>query len=267
MLLYELSYYAWIIIPITIIVLLMMIYKLKLEIINKKKIKDIIKKKKGISIFVIIVVSFLIFSMTLFSYYIRYIEHKPYKGWYEYEIYIKIGRNNDSIIEFDFPLPHDERLYSELTFYKSYQKNIEVNIHSQYFEYSINDTDYGKVLHISTNNSLFIYSYYEDNDNAIDPNLKLSSERNNFAYLYLDTPTSINCSFWLWFEHTWPIGQFSFDTYTHYLSISKKPFNVPNRILDYNVNEKTNIYLEEGVDLSYGKNQLEITRDEYHMLE
>ena len=263
---YELGRFACLVIPLIAIIMIIAIMILVIELKNKK-IQEKIREVKFISILIVLIVCILILSLTMYSYYKRYVEHDPYEGWYEYEVYIEYNDENKSNIEFDLPLPHDSRIYSELRFFKSYRMEIEVDTQSQYLEYSFNNSDYGEVLHIVTNDTLFIYSYYDDRENAIDPSLKLSTQEGNTAYVKLSSLTPTNCSIWLWYEHTWDIGQFNFDTYTHYLSISGEPFYVPDKIQDYHVNEVTNIYSKDGAELSFGENQLIITRDEYHMLE
>ena len=264
---HDLAFYSCLIIPLITLIIIIIFIILVGELRNKD-IKEKIKEAKFITLFTVLIVCFILLSLSIYSYYIRYVAYEPYDGWYEYEVYIEYNDVNKINIEFDLPLPHDSRIYFDLKFFKSHRMANEVDNQSQYLEYSFNTSDYGEVLHIITNDTIFIYSTYDDRENAIDPSLKLSTQDGNIAHVNLSSPVSINCSLWLWYEHTWSIGQgLSFDTYTHYLSISGEPFHVPDRIPDYDVNEVTDIYSKNGAELSVGENQLRITRDEYHMLE
>lgn len=255
---YDFGDYACLIVPLIVLIIIIVIMvffkEIKSEDIEEKK-----KERKLVVFIVILIVSILILSLTIYSYYQRYVVYEPYRGWYGYQVKIEYNAENKSNIEIDLPLPHDNRIYSELEFSKSYE--------SQYLDYSINNSEYGKILHIVTNDSLDILSQYSDDNNEINPSLRLSTQDNNVAFVRLTALNFTNISMILFYKHSWPISPVSFSEKTQYLSISKEPFYVPDKILDNQVPELTDIFSEEGAELSLEWNQLNITKDEYLMLE
>lgn len=232
-------------------------------------------KRFRIILVVSIILCSVIFSLTMYSSYKRYVECVPYDGWYEFQVYIEDIDKNESTVKIDLPLPHDSRIYSKLKFYTSYQEMVdwEFNYHedqyhfdfqSQYLSYSINDSVYGKVLHIETNNSLFIYSIYNDFGNTVNPDLRLSTQDKNTTYARLSNEEPVNASLIMFYVHTWPVGfGLSFHQKYQYLSISKEPFNLPNEFPDTSEYNKENIFMKDGAKLSLGWNQLMVTSDAY----
>lgn|GEM_PF-2469349 len=232
-------------------------------------------KRFRVILAVSIILCSVIFSLTIYSSYKRYVECVPYDGWYEFQVYIEDTGKNESTIKTDIPLPHDSRIYSKLKFYTSYQEMVdwEFNYHegqykfdfqSQYLSYSINNSLYGKVLHIETNNSLFIYSIYNDFGNTINPDLRLSTQDKNVTYVKLSDEEPVNVSLIMYYVHTWPVGfGLSFHQKHQYLSISEEPFNLPNEFPDTSEYNKENIFMKDGAKLSSGWNQLRVTSDAY----
>jgi hypothetical protein len=267
MLIRDLAWYSCLLIPgfIFLITISLIIFIILI------KDKEISKKGKNcikVTFVIILIVCMLILSLTLYSFYIVYIAHEPYNGWYEYNIYIEYKNENNSEIELDLPLPHDNRIYAELEFFNHFQQDRGIYTQRQDISYSFNNSEYGIILHISLNKSIYIHSYYLDEKNEINPELSLSTQQGKNAYAKLITQNQTNCNLWLWYEHTWRITfGLSFDTYTEYLSISKEPFNVPSNIPDFEVAKETDIYSKDGVKLTSGWNQLKLNFDEYHKLE
>ena len=93
----------------------------------------------------------IILSLTLYSVYIVYIAHEPYNGRYEFHIYIEYNNENNSSIELDLPLPHDSRVHSEIELYNHYQKDRGIYSQKENLSCFINNTEYGRILHISIN--------------------------------------------------------------------------------------------------------------------
>lgn len=232
-------------------------------------------KRVRVILVVLIILCSVIFSLTMYSSYKRYVECVPYDGWYEFQVYIEHIDENRSVIKIELPLPHDGRIYSKLKFYTSYQEMVdwEFNYHedqyrfdfqSQYLSYSINDSVYGKVLHVETNNSLFIYSIYTDLGNTVNPDLGLSTQDKNVTYVSLSNEEPVNVSLIMYYVHTWSVGfGLSFHQKHQYLSISEEPFNLPNEFPDTSEYNKENIFMKDGAKLSLGWNQLRVTSDAY----
>jgi hypothetical protein len=250
------------IVPLIIIVTTITLYYWFTE----RKTKKVEKVK---TVFIIILIALvIILSYTLYVYYTYSIEYDPYKGDYSYKAYVEYVGSNDTVFSIDLPLPHDDRIYSELEFYQDVDKQIAIHPGIQYLNYSIDNSTYGNILHIETNKSFFVYCTFWDENNEIDPTLSLSTQENDNAYVQLEGTPSDSCRLWLWYEHSWPLYiSLSFDEYTHYLSITEEPFCVPNKITDNDVPQKTNIFAKEGANLNPGWNQLNVTFDEFHMLE
>lgn len=232
-------------------------------------------KRVRVILVVLIILCSVIFSLTMYSSYKRYVECVPYDGWYEFQVHIEHIDENRSVIKIELPLPHDGRIYSKLKFYTSYQEMVdwEFNYHedqyrfdfqSQYLSYSINDSVYGKVLHVETNNSLFIYSIYTDLGNTVNPDLGLSTQDKNVTYVSLSNEEPVNVSLIMYYVHTWSVGfGLSFHQKYQYLSISEEPFNLPNEFPDTSEYNKENIFMKDGAKLSLGWNQLRVTSDAY----
>ena len=88
------------------------------------------------------------------------------------------------------------------------QKDTRIYSQKRKLSYSINNSEQGKILHISTDKSIYIYSSYYDDKNKIDPELRLSTQKGKYTYLNMITQNQTTCNFWLWYEHTWNIGQY-----------------------------------------------------------
>jgi hypothetical protein len=253
-------------ITIPIILLSLSAIAIYISYSNNKKINSIL--------YVLFIVCLLILSLIIYSFYVYQIKNDPYNGRYSYEVYIQYNSGNGSNYVIDLPLPHDSRIYSEIEFYRSYEEKLEYcyddenryifDHKTQYLSHHIYDSINGKVLHIESNNSIFIYSHYSDSENEINPNLKLTTQKKDMANIKTSIMNDTEISLILNYEHTWGVGIFlSFDSKTQYLSISKYPFELPDDFPDTSRYNHDDVFEEEGVKLSNGWSQLKITSDEY----
>jgi hypothetical protein len=231
-------------------------------------------KKYKTALIVIILICIQVSSLTIYIAYISDIAQRPFNGEYEFQLYIEYNGENKSNIEIDLPLPHDDKIYSELEFYyfykgESYILVTDINPQAQYLTYSIIDSNYGKVVHVTTNDSFFICSKYYDPDNVIAPSLKLTTENKDIAYARVSTSTPTNISLILFYDVIWPVRSPSSESKIRYLSISKEPYDnfeevvrtgYPNESIYHRI--RNIFYNMEGADLTSGWNQLEIASNE-----
>ena len=149
--------------------------------------------------------------------YLVCVKHVPYQGYYNYEAIIY--NHNNSTIEIDIPLPHDEEIYKDLSV-SSWRA----------YSYTIESSEYGKVLHVETNSTSISISASTsfDKNSKIDPKLSLTTQQGNSAYIRLTTNTSGNVSISLTLSHDWFIGpgigdgRYGSRSKVEYLTISKE---------------------------------------------
>jgi len=244
-----------------ILMVLTMSFYLNLMNINKRKILT-----------VLLAIALIFSSILLYSFHKYYIKMEPYKGHYHYNVLVIYSDNNGLIMKLDLPLPHDQSIYSNLTFYEltesdlrrenhyywSRAKSID---HMKYTNYTITNSQYGRVLHIQTKRSLFIHSNIYDSNNTIKPDLHLSTQNGDVGHIKYSGTSDSNISVNLFYLHYWPIG-YKLDDYRdkgHYLSIAAKPYVDPREVLDYGEYSSYDNFHINGLSLSNGWNTVNIT--------
>jgi len=227
----------------------------------------------------IITILIIIVSITYSSFHKYYVEMEPYGGYFEYLVYGRMDSENNSTIRLDLPIPHDERIISNMAFYVILEDDSEVTHQYPYFQlptrkpmnnatYSLIESPYGEVMHFETNVSFFIFAKFYDRDNEINPEISLSTQNGDCCYINKSSLNESDITLNIFYEHTWDIGWFlSFDEKRHYISISDEPYLVPDEINDFDEENRADNFHMDGVSLFEGWNKVNITQKQYIMWE